>query len=211
MKDETKERLEKQVTNGEGGELAPLEEAQDMADLEEPGDMVYGVPEARAPKLLQEPHLPHPKEVAEHNVTHCPYRSWCNICVEAAGREDAHKKGARDVAGDDVIPTIGFDYNYFGDHGLQIDEDKFESGRDVVAMVIKDFRSGTIWAHSVKCKGPKDAWLMRRMVLDIETSGQSHIRLKSDGEPAAKAVQKYITLSGADLPRGEHYREPACL
>ena len=93
-KDETDERLEKQEENGKGGELAPLEEAQDMADLEEPGDMVYGVPEARAPKLLQEPHLPHPKEVAEHNVTHCPYRSWCNICVEAAGREDAHKKGA---------------------------------------------------------------------------------------------------------------------
>ena len=79
VKDEKEERLKKQENDGTGGEIAPLEEAQDMADLEEPGDMVYGVPEARAPKLLQEPHLPHPKEVAEHNVTHCPYRSWCNI------------------------------------------------------------------------------------------------------------------------------------
>ena len=122
MKDETEEKTGRGVEDKESGTIAPLEEAQEMADPEEAGDTVYGVPEARSPKLLPEPHLPHPREVAEHNVTHCPYRSWCNICVEAAVREDPHRKGARDVEGDDVIPTIGFDYDYFGDAGLQIDE-----------------------------------------------------------------------------------------
>ena len=81
----------------ESGMVAPLNEAQDLNIEEnveaedEQGEMVYGVPEARVPKLLKDPQLPHPSEVAEHNVTHCPYRSWCPTCVEAAGREDAHR------------------------------------------------------------------------------------------------------------------------
>ena len=26
-------------------------------------------------------------EVDDHNLTRCPYRSWCDVCVEAMGRE----------------------------------------------------------------------------------------------------------------------------
>ena len=191
--DEDEKTMMKDKENNKGktaGLVAPLDAAQDMEGLEEQGEMVYGIPEARNPAVLPAPHLPHPAEVEQHNVTHCPYRSWCRVCVEAAGREDAHRAGTRDEEGDNIVPTIGFDYDFIGDSGRQINENEFESGRDVVIMVQKDYKSGVIWAHVAKCKGPKDEWLMRNMVMDIESSGQAHIRLKSDGEPSTKAVQK---------------------
>ena len=71
---------------------------------------VHGTPEARATNSLPEPRLPNPSGVAEHNRTHNPYRSWCPVCVAAAGREDAHHAGARDEEGEQKVPTIGFDY-----------------------------------------------------------------------------------------------------
>ena len=76
---------------------------------------IHGTPEARVPLTLPEPHLLHSHEIAEHNRTHCPPRSWCPICTAAVGRETAHRSKARDTEGDDKVPTMGFDYNYTGD------------------------------------------------------------------------------------------------
>ena len=106
--DETKMVEVKENAKGKSaGLVAPLNAAQDMEGLEEQGETVYGVPEARSPAVLPAPHLPHPTEVEQHNVTHCPYRSWCRVCVEAAGREDAHRAGTRDEEGDDIVPRSG--------------------------------------------------------------------------------------------------------
>ena len=96
-----------------------------------------------------------------------------------------------------MVPTFGFDYDFFGDTGASLGEDRYESGRDVVALIEKDFRTGSLWGHVAYCKGPKDEWLMKAMVADIETTGQSYIRFKSDGEPAAKAVLAVTCASAA--------------
>ena len=109
--------------------------------------------------------------------------------MAAAGRETAHRKDVRDKDGDEKVPTMGFDYNYTGDGDEPIGEDTFNKVTDVVSVVLKDFRTGALWAHTAECKGPKDTWLVKRMVTDVESAGHAHIRLKSDGEPAAKAVQ----------------------
>ena len=48
-------------------------------------------------------------EIEEHNLTHCPYRSWCPICVEAHGREDPHYRNTKE----DILngaPVISMDY-----------------------------------------------------------------------------------------------------
>ena len=36
------------------------------------------------------PELPSREAVKEHRFDICPYRSWCDECVEGAGREDGH-------------------------------------------------------------------------------------------------------------------------
>ena len=38
------------------------------------------------------PVAPSAKEIAEHEVSHYPYREWCRYCVASAGRRDGHKR-----------------------------------------------------------------------------------------------------------------------
>ena len=42
-----------------------------------------------------EPSEPTRAERTEHEKTHLPYRSWCQVCVMAKGREDAHSETKR--------------------------------------------------------------------------------------------------------------------
>ena len=41
---------------------------------------------------LRQPQQPTPQQIAEHNLTHLPYRNWCPICVQGKGRQDNYKK-----------------------------------------------------------------------------------------------------------------------
>ena len=50
-------------------------------------------------------------EVAEHDLTHCPYRTWCAICVAAMGREDPHPR--RDLKKESELLIIGMDYDKY--------------------------------------------------------------------------------------------------
>ena len=179
------------IDKGNRPQLAPVQ-SQSIDETAEDEPEIYGTPEARVPPTLPDPQLLHPHEIAEHNRTHCPPRSWCPICTAAAGRETAHRSKARDKEGDDIVPTMGFDYNFTGDGSEAVGEANFDRVTDVVSLVLKDFKTGALWAHTAECKGPRDEWLMKRVVSDIESAGHAHIRLKADGEPATKAVQATV-------------------
>ena len=61
------------------------------------------------------PLKPSAQEVDEHNVTHLPYRSWCNHCVRGRGRALAHHRVREDA--DDKArrrPRVSVDYFYLG-------------------------------------------------------------------------------------------------
>ena len=47
--------------------------------------------EAHRARGLRQPQQPAP-QIAEHNLTHLPYRNWCPICVQGKGRQDNYKK-----------------------------------------------------------------------------------------------------------------------
>jgi len=106
-----KERVEKQGEAGKDKEthirVAAVEDNGEANAEDE--EEVYGQPEARAPGTLNNPILPSAAEIAIHDRTHIPYRSWCRICVEAAGREDAHRAAAKDVKGESQDPTMSFE------------------------------------------------------------------------------------------------------
>ena len=66
--------------------------------------------EAHDVKFKCSPCKPNSTEVAKHDKTHLPYRSWCPVCVRAKGKEDAHpreKKGKDEATG---FPVISMDY-----------------------------------------------------------------------------------------------------
>ena len=67
-------------------------EAEEMAEDDvqcTPCGDEYGM---RSAKVLRGPKEPTAEEIAEHNVKHVPYRSWCPHCVAAAGRQPVIKE-----------------------------------------------------------------------------------------------------------------------
>ena len=75
-----------------------------------------GQEEALRRRPLASPDMPSASDVSHHKTTHCPYRSWCDECVEAFGREWPHHSG-----GDGrkrSIPVIHMDYDFLTDRGL---------------------------------------------------------------------------------------------
>ena len=80
------------------------------------------------------------------------------------------------------------DYNFFGDGA----ENVAAHSDEVKAIVVKDFRTGMIWAHKVTRKGPQDKWAVKRIVSDIEFLGRSEIKFKTDGEPAITSLQSSV-------------------
>ena len=46
--------------------------------------------EAKTPEVLRDPGAPTQKEIEEHNVTHLPFRSWCQHCVRGRGSNTPH-------------------------------------------------------------------------------------------------------------------------
>ena len=101
------------------GELvAPAEEGDVVEGLgPEEGEVIEIQDEEVEPlKIAPSPVRPSQADVAEHRVTHCPYRSWCDECVE--GRGLGEQRG-RHAGRAHEIPLVGLDYFYITEHGLQ--------------------------------------------------------------------------------------------
>ena len=43
-------------------------------------------------RAMASPDLPSTRAVQYHNLTHIPFRSWCNHCLRERGRRSAHKR-----------------------------------------------------------------------------------------------------------------------
>ena len=97
-------------------------------------------------------------EVENHNLTHCPYRNWCSLCVEAMGREDPRvRQGPPEES---ALPVVGMDYDKYGEEEAVTDQ--------ITSIVVKDRESGQLKAHVVEVKGPKDEWIIKKVCKDVE-------------------------------------------
>ena len=73
-----------QEDRGEDVSLRKLEEPEE-AEVEEEAV------EAQAPRAARAPHVPSQQEIDEHDLTHCPYRAWCEHCVRGQAKDDCHR------------------------------------------------------------------------------------------------------------------------
>ena len=68
--------------------------------------------EAERAHVVKDPGTPTAKEIAEHEITHLPHRSWCAARVAGRSRDRPHKRlNNRDGC---QVPTIVFDYGFMG-------------------------------------------------------------------------------------------------
>ncbi len=58
-------------------------------------------------RIPRDPGLPTDYEIAEHNVSHVDYKSWCKHCVRGRGREILHR---RLKERERMRPMVSWDY-----------------------------------------------------------------------------------------------------
>ena len=150
------------------GEESPTDQ-QDKEEEEETADPDARDPaEGREPNVLPDPGRPTEEEVANHSVTHLPYRAWCPDCVTGKAQGMPHFKSSG-KGSDQRIPTISYDYGFASEMKRSEDGGEVEtwtrtsraaaSGEDKQDMdkfkvlVVKDERTKTVFAHTVKRKG----------------------------------------------------------
>ena len=87
------------------------EEAEDQVPTIPEEDVAEDV-EAQAPLVARAPSKPSQTEVDLHEVSHYPYRSWCEHCVRGRGKDDCHKTVTGVFAESSMI-RVSMDYAFF--------------------------------------------------------------------------------------------------
>ena len=157
-------------------------------DVDGEGEIIEaeGVEEDCAPiRIAIDPGAPTAEEVEEHRAAgHCPYRSWCEWCVEGRGVGAQHRAGPQSR-----IPVISFDYLLVTRRGIHTKKQHQDAEILLKILVVKDSMSRTICAHAVPCKGVgSDRYAVEKLKRDILWLGYSRVTLKSDNEKAILAL-----------------------
>lgn len=162
------------------GENEDEKEVQE-GDEEQSGDVEEGV----KAKEIRQPHQPSRLEIEEHELTHVPFREWCVHCCKGKSRNNAHKtnKDKQEEDAENAVTTVSMDYMYLNDKA-----EKYP------IIAITDRKTKAVMAHMVQCKGIKDDWAVRKVLLDIEDFGYAgaKIVIKNDQEPAMVDFQRKI-------------------
>ena len=138
--------------------------------------------------------------VAEHEVTHIPYRSWCPACVAGRGRSYSHNHEGRDS----TVPVISADYLYFSEKGVP--------GKSLPTVVLRDRASKAIFSHLLPTKGTVGSTYPEKAVLrDLNWLGYKRLVLKTDQENAIKALGAAVKagfpedLTLEESPKGDSH------
>ena len=66
----------------------------------------------KQPVAMSVPERPGPEEIREHEVTHIPFRSWCQACVRGRAKGQQHRRVKERVKELETLPTISVDYGF---------------------------------------------------------------------------------------------------
>ena len=145
----------------------------------EPADIVHAdeVEVIQPGRPLPEPRVPSKSEVAIHNLTHLPYRSWCPHCVRARRPNTQHR--SKSVDSQRSVPLLVADYCYVKD----IHDETIST-----LLVARLYPARALMATVCEKKGPEDEHSVARLALFIKESGYKKIVYRSDQEPSIRAI-----------------------
>ena len=165
------------------------------------------VRDAVVEKGARDPGQPSKAEREAHNLTHCPYRSWCEHCVRGQAIGRPHRKITGEAAIMEV-PRVILDYAFLQqDMAKEREGDEHESEHAEIErssmkiLVMVETECDSIWAYTVENKGSMmEPWLAPRICEDLATVGlgKGRIIVKADQEPAIVDLQKEISRTRAD-------------
>ena len=160
--------------------------------------------EAQASRGVPRPRAPTVEARRLHDLTHCPYRSWCSHCVRGQAAEYPHRTVVGEAAESDV-PRVIMDYCYFKEGVRQTVNEHTESevaATSLTALVLKETLCDSVWAYALRSKSvAEDPWIADQIVDDLNTVGMAKDRIivKSDQEPSIVDLQTEIAKRRSDM------------
>ena len=153
--------------------------------------------EAQAPRAAKAPNKPSQREIDEHDLTHCPYRAWCEACVRGQAKDDCHMT----ITGPDAessVTRVCIDYCFLTEKVKAQENEHTQEVKANVSMtilVMLETMCRSIWAYVVEHKG-SDSWLTEQIVDDLETIGLANERIviKADQETAITDLQRSVAM-----------------
>ena len=149
-------------------------------------------------KALRQPYQPTAEEIAEHELTHIPFRDWCIHCMKGRGQSNQHRsqdsKDKEKEQKEGATTTFSMDYMFLTVENEVItkeEAEKIEVGKISFPILVgKDRLSGAIVAHKVEAKGRGNGYIVKRIIADLEELGYggTKILLKNDQENAITDV-----------------------
>ena len=123
------------------------------------------------------------QEVAEHSLTHLPFRNWCRHCARGRGVEMPHRKST----GERTLPEVHFDFCFMGDESKGKEGNKV--GETMPVLVVREVKSKMTLSTAVPSKST-GTFVARRVVAFLREIGclQCDIVAKSDQEPTIMSI-----------------------
>ena len=157
------DQRESQNTGGSSGSNSEATTNQPMAQEsghtdEREEEEVSG--EGGAPIAMAVPESPSNHEREEHELTHIPYRSWCEHCVKGRARSRAHKRRNQEIKKEELkkATRIYMDFYYNGIEEEEEEREETEGVRDDDEG--KDGDSPSIIMYDSQYK-PVASWVMQ--------------------------------------------------
>ena len=149
-------------------------------------------PEERGVRVMKAPKAPSQEEIDRHNVSHCPFRSWCQWCVAGQAKAKGHFKADCDEK-ESRIPTVSMDYMFMTEEEEKDEdkdvEDSHEGNMPILVMV--DHSNDMTFSSVLPQKGVHPHAVVRTSN-DLALLGHSSLVLKSDNEPAILALKEAV-------------------
>ena len=170
------------------------EEAEVMCEECDPEDVK---------KRLKSPGTPTASEREIHNLTHWPFRSWCDACVRGRATGQQHRSMVGEYAESQVARVL-MDYGFLHEEETVTETEHgkdTESKISMTVLVMMETMCKSLWAYAIEGKGAVSVdWVAQQVVEDIETVGLANERIitKTDQEPSIIQLQQEIAARRKD-------------
>ena len=219
--EEEEERVEeeKEVTQSEQGEMngSVKEEGNTEEGLGQDGlrlDPQNSQKSKVNVKMNTKVYKPTKAEIEDHEVHHCPFKAWCRHCVKGRAANRQHRQHKLEDEDENLVPVPRVSMDYF------FMSKKDEEAKNNPLIVMVDEKTGERYARAVSKKGAGTGgemdWLIQDMVDELKGWGHTggangHIIMKSDNEPAVKALREAVgkLLGGRVIPENPPKGESA--
>ena len=130
--------------------------------------------EERGVVKMLDPRQPSEEERRTHNMTHLPYRNWCEHCVKGRGREADHKQlKSQPEVGGRGLHELHFDYMFMGP------EDK--PRETLTILVVKERRTKMLTATAIPSKST-GKFVIARVGAFIREFGLDHLDIVAESD-----------------------------